>query len=90
MQTAITITLAVICLLLLLDRYMVTRVMKIVDKEIDVADVEASIEMIKNNSRDLQEMVERLEALVKRVSFERNTYLIKYFLKEGKKNGKEK
>lgn len=89
MQTAITITLAAICLLLLLDRYMVTRFMKIVDKEIDIVDVEASIEAIKGNSRDLQEIVERLEALVKRVSFERNMYLIKYLLKEGKKNGKE-
>lgn len=69
MQTAITITLTVICLLLLLDRYIITRFMKIVDEEIDIADVEASIEVIKNNSRDLQEMVERLEALVKRVSF---------------------
>lgn len=80
LRTIITLTLALICIILLFERFVRDKVVEIASKEVDkLVDVNATIKKIKKESESMEERARRLEELVERVAFERNIFVVKYF-----------
>lgn len=79
-RTIITLTLALICIILLFERFIRDKVVEIASKEVErLVDVDATIKKIKKESESMGEQARRLEELVERVAFERNIFVVKYF-----------
>lgn len=87
-RTIILIILVLLCIKLLFDRFIITKTIGMVEKEIieEVVSVKETLKKIEESSSTVQEENSKLKDLIHRLTMERDIFILKYYKTKEKDN----